>query len=1758
MSHLPLNHPLVKEKLTLFRALGEAPKFDDEEERIKFLSQPQFLPHKIKVLKKEEVQGNEIYLFKFFGENNLDYLGVGVKQNNEGLSTQAHTNQKILDIVLRHRGSFEEQIQLQSLFLKWTKEYGYIDTLCSFKEGSPLIHRAHNTLCKIEKSPLTVVFDSTIRLNRDVVYLNTTERKKLAIVEPGIDVDDKSFNLINNYVDTLNANNGSMYRAYDHLSINSILNPQLAERPYPYIEPSQNYPEKDLIVSTKTGVVLDRANYNKSFIMVTHKENLQRDIRKKTITSGEKVGLLAALVLSSNDRSVDYHVKEIDFNNQPKIPSGIRAGDFYREELDENGNKTGHWYRWNQANQELEKLFLEPEHTLSPAKINQIAKSTVINTKHTRTVTTETSESVENDNGKFTNRNSTTETIKSQQQVIHNSLGTKANKDEKHSFEEENETVAENKDGTRVVKKNVYRINDENATDIQEGNENQIEENPQVLKVETPSLSTALAQPIDGLIKSASEVQGSLEHYQVDLQKKLDRQKNFLLALRVMDAVFRGFSVWQEGRTQERLREYETEARLSAIDAKESSRETNQKWRNLLSDQIMINSWAYEKAKTTLEELDKNLSSLRSQQEELKECENKLKANYSENLAKQKKILEEKLADKKSKLNKWLAAASSLTGLIGGIATPFMPLVGGSLAAAAAGLSAVSSALNDHQAKKEIDANKEEAEIQTQLNKDQQSLEYISGHMDQLHRQQFQMLDTLASSSTVPPWVARAALREKIIMIEEALAKEPPNEDEESAEYIVWKQSQKCLQEIKKEAEKKLQREENLKNIKDRGFRVSENMKNFWRSSDEETNAFADAVNQTIAMYQDSTTPERQTILATLEAFEALAKASDTPWLADASQIGRDGYVIIDGIRYAWTTALPNLKDAITGPGPLVENLGGMLPILANYLVPGIKFVVAAYHIRNQFNNSTKELSRESYMLQELRQLKFSISRLSERIDKQSSAILKEVFECETLISGVEASLRKEMKEEFRNAREKEIQDCYDQETKRLKDHALKIDEKIEKYQRLTKTPENIQSLLAFLIAKSKYMSLDVNNGMNFSANEKTFTSPDITKKIHLNPDYYTAAIASTITGKQTELPSLEIYLRLLNGYLKVIEWKKEIQSSVTLEKNLDTLNNFLKKYGDQLLEFYDHHQEYLEETLNFKNEILKLLKENHMSSRERLLSHRKELIANSIKMVTEKKQPLSGSGRYSLQKILSKKLDNASLPSNHELLSKAIDVLPSQAEEVFKTASVTALKWGAFGGIAAALLAVPIGPAVLFAGGVLGVSNGYLKTKTPSPVSSVRDLLKDPIKVKHLLDFNRRRPIYTESSRDPQGNKRTIELFSDVLTIDICAKRSLNELVAKSAKLKIENGGTYEIYKNSNYTQRPSIIHLRIYKDGPNTLTSSVEIDKHFPLEEKKRIPIEFEGRLKGGDFKRYLDYVQGIEKTSPVKLAEGEKVEVVCSKQQGLIPLVLPESVFEPLKHLVEQLAYSGCHVVPLYQLEQKEQSYDLVLYFEVYDSNNQNVSTAGRMALASFHDTMVNSFGSFEFSDNQITQTKPNVNEFLLHLMYGSSFDLGLPGHKTVLLRNNTLVVPVDHKVKHDVFTLLKTPYKAVFDVREFSQETTDKDLCGEERSVEWFSVDFPHSQKLNGLLINYKERYFGVKAMTSSLYEINGKNSVDSLLHLTGLDLTLSEKVNDLYEFGANKNIANNTPKNPDLKSLLSTYEWRENYQALLAGISILKV
>lgn len=1216
------------------------------------------------------------------------------------------------------------------------------------------------------------------------------------------------------------------------------------------------------------------------------------------------------------------------------------------------------------------------------------------------------------------------------------------------------------------------------------------------------------------LTKDLEKYLAAIEKQAKEQSKKEKRAKREIQAFRVTEAVANGVSQLMQDLTAKRLSKHQQKMADENQKHQQQLQQENRDWVEMQSHRLSISRWFSQEATQNIEDFRKCLHEINKNEEELKKLLSKPLNQQEPHHSQQIQETKRKLSKRKKIASKILKKTGKIFSIGSAILTPINPAIGAGLGAGAALCNGADSVIEDKIVKKELKQQEKNALDQQEKEKHLLQKEQVKHEIALNKEERLALLDfVIADEEFTPPWVKREALEARIKHWDEEI--QSLQEAKKGANQDIQKQLLKKNEKAKKKDEALLADEKKYSQISDRAWRVADYWKNVWSPSDKEAKKMASQLAQAIHSYRKATQNERETILHTLSSFEALAAVTGNPNLEWYAKLGQGGYEIFDQSRYFLSTGIPNLKEAWKGPKSMSENLGGWLSICRDYLGPAVSLTLAGIQLYqlSQSNGEgvlAPEEQRFHRLCNRLDDLEYSICNM---VDLSSQDVKEQILLCKSAIENAKKEMIETLHQEFEKAHLGEEESAYEKRTFQLEKDILKLEKKMAL---LKVSPDASEKLLSLLYSEVKNLNSAVQSGMVKPIRGSLTSPPSYSRLVYQNPNLYTGLIASLLNKKAKPLPSLRRYLVLVNAFQILNEKQAELNNPDLVQEMCKEL---LEK-GKQLQSFYESWPKMCKKVVKSHDHILEI---GHKKT-HKIQLHTQEVLKGRIDQANSNldELKLTKGSRFGLSSaFVNTNKPRLSIPDVSKEIEKRFSTVKVAATDTGVTATVNAFIFGFIG---------------FCVGGPPGAMGGAAFGGGVSSPLALQDAVSS--------GETRRGSLYREVIQIKQNSqeKNTQTDYKDasgLVVFHVSSVRKIHKLFVSKVVMKSE-------YKDLWWTtvyqsKTPSSLLFKLHDRGISVDPSLIDSDdlSKLPL-------VNWEGKFLTKDH---------LEK---VKTLQGQKEHVMIPPSDpNLIPLSFPQKIVSLFDKETARLNALGYELHPEYVFEYRaaKREYALSLNWQVAEGKVSHGKRA-TLVLGTFDEDTVRSFGMPIIENNQIVQEKANLNEFLLHAVYGSLLDpeIGLPGNKTTVIKKGSIVAPADLPFE-GVFSLLEKNFSQIhFRSDQYDGKASSLYLHGSNMAIEWNKMGSPNCPELEKAYQKYCRVYSGIKGVLTTLFEIAPKRA-DLLLLSSGLEIPAKGLVRELYEGFPTFSKSENIEKK--LKEIDTFAAYSKERKKLLGSIELLK-
>lgn|GEM_PF-3091357 len=1218
------------------------------------------------------------------------------------------------------------------------------------------------------------------------------------------------------------------------------------------------------------------------------------------------------------------------------------------------------------------------------------------------------------------------------------------------------------------------------------------------MREELPSLEKKF--DVEG--NPSSETLDEAERFVFDLQRaqeaesrKQQIQQGVVMAAKVGAAVASGLDDWQRGNTAAMAADAsaraqsDREARDAELRAQHGGAAASMQMYRQAATPLQMSYWASSRFATSKVKLTRHLGSLKKNVVEWEGIQSDLQERREQASLARAQFLEKKIAKDKRIVSQVLSGISQVCDVAAICASPFSAVEPLSASVAAAGLGFAGRAFSAGAAFADNSVTAAELQRQTEAARLQHQAALLSAQEQQadarrdLHDQAyFDALGRVASCEQIAPWVRRRAMADKVTYWERKLANHESKREAllleiyarefdrlefpaeitgdratntvRKREYFLqegYKKTPACKGLVESEEQlaralrkdqKLLRQEQELADIRDRGYRVAEYWGDFWSPSDEGTKVFAQALDEQVQRYW-SNAEERESIMRTFVAFEELAGVLGDRRFQKAAGIGREAYTMADLGRYAVTTAFPNMNRARKGPGSFMENIGGLPKLLSGYLVPTVQFAICGIRIAQLLTEGELPSSKAAIRTRQLKclnkqleVLQQSVSFIHRDLTRHGRAI-DEGFD-QTLLSirelqeGIKARIR-QLKAGFET--KLDTQD-FDRVTREGKAKLRELKREL--------AGKSFAKRSGMLLAQAQELGVDISSGVSLPDSPGPLVVPDYVSLLHLNPSHHTATLLSQIEGENLTLPNLQHYLQVVSNYQTAKEEAGRASGvSAQTRETLAEVHKILLLQGRHLQKFMRLYGKAAGQAADAQKGMLKALSrrlDETLKAEKTDRNARAKRVAEQLKAGVTTAQV--GASRFGLTSAFANQAKpHLALPSEGQVLAQAVvnytpkkdafvgglkgvtSRLPSAprlvgggvttvggggvAGAVLAQGSGIAVTGGAAGGAVGGELLAIVGGAIgagAAAAAVCAVAAGGVAVTVGNGARRVW-LSRD---WQEVLKQERR-----ELSTLLKGSSR-LRLFDEegLVRWHLATVKKIRELFVHRITFRASPDVPFrDVYHSGVLGRVSEILTLSGKQSALSRFSLNASVDPYLitqaEIAQLPQFPIQ------SGDEQLLTNYLQAAASQRAVggfDQAFLDGCDWVPATEPGGVPLAFPKVLLAIFEQEKRKLAAQGIALTPKYSFKDNGRGrYELSLDFFVGTQKHSSLS------VASFDERAVKTFGAPIVKDRVLQHEAPNLNEFLVVAMYASyQKDVGFPGQNTVTLRGGgvlELVAPVD---------------------------------------------------------------------------------------------------------------------------------------------------
>lgn len=807
--------------------------------------------------------------------------------------------------------------------------------------------------------------------------------------------------------------------------------------------------------------------------------------------------------------------------------------------------------------------------------------------------------------------------------------------------------------------------------------------------------------------------------------------------------------------------------------------------------------------------------------------------------------------------------------------------------------------------------------------------------------------------------------------------------------------------------------------------------------------------------------------------------------------------------------------------------------------------------LRGSSNSPSKEDLTIQHLNKHLNTLHESVGELSKQITEENKVLFREIEECRKSIIKECDDIKDAIANETAIIVNDNKKNAYDSNINKLKKRTLKIYEILRQFQAEPITEKKLSKFIGQISANVETSKADVNNGFSHPK------IPDYINQVYLNPEYYSGLISYATDEIRPSIPSLAVFLRLVDCYFAA-QKESDKYTNEQIIKDLEKIRNTLVRQGNNLISLYNSFPNICEKAANIQGSLLSIVNDQIKKNAVKTENQNILNIKKSIKEIKGRENVFAGEARFGLSKLINnKREDYVTLPKNEELIEMAekklkysenkgtsnllLEGLSIGLPQSLVVGATVIIATSTGGPIAGAAVWKACAAATAYATTMTGcVAFGCSFNFGTEDAEKLKNILAAPLSLVH------------EEVNVPDSN---------CLTVSLVARKALSELKVSRVGFKRNQTCDFNLFKDIKF--RHPVVELIFFKDeegvhcnhrfpGDFPLTPSER--KLIPLFESQKINIEER-------FKDYLEFLESENESAQWMNVNKADASIVCGKDTSMIPLAFPKPVIQLIKIEKRYFEAKGWQLHPSYTFVQNEadQSYELSIVWDL-SKDNEYFGERGKLIIASFDQRSVNAFGSVAITeDNRIVQESPNLNEFLLHAMYG----FGLPGKETISLREQSIAVPADIAFGGVYFLLGKKLKRINFDSKRIGVEDLSGDaLFGEHIKPVWTPLNPLVSRQVeDGEIPGVKELYqsycqlhYVAKAMCKTLFDFE-------ILEILGLSTPSRGLDKELYSHViATPGLMGVPPddvKQMVLELLKEEKNWGLHYQGLIGALKKLE-
>lgn len=1201
---------------------------------------------------------------------------------------------------------------------------------------------------------------------------------------------------------------------------------------------------------------------------------------------------------------------------------------------------------------------------------------------------------------------------------------------------------------------------------------------------------------LDESIKKLEGFNNDLSSWQTEHEEYLIKKKNEVYALHMTNAALNGFAEWQNAQLMDDVAKHQRSEKIKDIQHQQKLAEQQQFWSHNYAEGMPVGFWVSHEIIKTVQDLNSCLNDLKILQNNYRNIRDSAENKIDALLKEQEKILH----SRKRKASGLLKLAKIVLGVVTVVCPP--------VALGATAITAAEAYSNRKDAKRQMRNEGQANDLQRQVNSYSQTANQANQRLGANNAQANQLLDQIIeNSSQFPPQLLREALRKKIEGANKAL--EECNEKIKTVEAVIEAKrkaykpdrrnpnkkppeieecaEKELLEALKAEGvkekegyEKQLSKENEIATFQDYSFGVQTYWIDFWGPKSEQAQNFARAVSFSKECYLKSTAEERETVMQTLQVFDVMGSVIGSNRMRSCALAGRQIYTIFD-IARGFHERKHVLFGVMTGQNP-IQNLGGPLKLLSEFLVPGMCLVIAAiqlYRIATQENH--QYVSREDFVLDHLQNqlgdLCTTINSLVRTNQSQYQHIIKEIETSRLSIKRAQEKLADVMTDEFRIQNQLNNESDYNHVTMILKNDICKFAAGVRDFgreiARQNVTKEGLKAHIRRLNKALFVSPQDFSNGWNAP------NFPSYCSLTYRNPFMYTGLTASLLLGSNSSVANLQLFLHAYEGYLAAKE-ANSILRDADVDSDLERTREELRSQAQKVVDFYEGFPAACDELAKLHAELFNKIGALITSSQRLEESARVERIKAAVKTVESQFDDwCKGESRFGLSTFFSNaKKPHIILPPNYELLH-------------FGDAKLSE-NWG------------------------IKTSNSLWewRSRTRSHFIIERFVYCYHIwmhqSTARLEGFFKDKLIVDQAE---QSDKKDL-----VLTVNVVARRSLHHLAVSFITFSPHG---LRLDKNVD-GETCDVMRLDFYADQKGKCSTTPVKSFQITGDDKKEIPEFYpKNTISRSSLEAYFNFIRGyVEEWAGI---HKDDCVLIPGNTACMVPLAIPKSILGEYVILERKLAIKGIQLTPLYNFHFVPESncYRLVVEWRA------NETLHASMVLAQFDTITVISFGAPIITGDVIAhELSPNHNEFLLHAMYGSNFDVGLPGYQTKMIANRTLVAPVDVAFP-GLFHLLKMKKKFEFShglYRSAEQLSSEKDapkffpepLKLEVHTTRWDLESNLPLYDISKLYKLYCQKHHAVKAMLSAITVLEPEK-IKPMMEYSGFRIPISGIDQEFYDF-----------------------------------------